>query len=114
MPIAQTALRMHISQVTRKLEKIGYVCRSPSEEVRRVQLIQLTHSGISKLEEVLRLVEVTDEEFFSEQLCCYRATGRFVPPSCCQRRENSWSTASGIWLCSQMSAAFWQGFAAGL
>ena len=58
--------RMHVSQVVRKLEKIGYVERSASVEDGRVQLIQLTQSGVSKLEEALPLVEATDVKFFSE------------------------------------------------
>ena len=58
--------RMHVSQVVRKLEKIGYVERSASVEDGRVQLIQLTQSGICKLEEALPLVEATDAKFFSE------------------------------------------------
>ena len=58
--------RMHVSQVVRKLEKIGYVERRASVEDGRVQLIHLTQSGVSKLEEALPLVEATDAKFFSE------------------------------------------------
>lgn len=57
--------RMHVSQVVRKLEKMGYVERSSSVEDGRVQLIQLTRSGVSKLEEALPLVEAADAKFFS-------------------------------------------------
>ena len=56
--------RMHVSQVVRKLEKMGYVVRSSSVEDGRVQLIQLTQDGISKLEEALPLVEAADTKFF--------------------------------------------------
>lgn len=57
--------RMHVSQVVRKLEKMGYVSRRPSVEDKRAQLIQLTQSGVSKLEEALPLVEATDAKFFN-------------------------------------------------
>lgn len=56
--------RMHVSQIVRKLENMGYVERSPSLEDRRVQIIQLSQSGISKLEEALPLVEAADMKFF--------------------------------------------------
>lgn len=56
--------RMHVSQIVRKLEKMGYVERDLSLEDRRVQMIQLSQSGISQLEEALPLVEVADAKFF--------------------------------------------------
>lgn len=57
--------RMHVSQIVRKLEQMGYVERSPSVEDGRVQIIQLSKSGVSKLEEALPLVEAADAKFFN-------------------------------------------------
>lgn len=57
--------RMHISQIVRKLEKMGYVERNSSSEDKRVQLIQLSQVGAGKLGESLPLVEAADRRFFS-------------------------------------------------
>ena len=56
--------RMHISQIVRNLEKLGYVERCSSLEDRRVQMIKLSQNGIEKLEKAIVLVEKVDKKFF--------------------------------------------------
>lgn len=58
--------RMMVSKILRTLQKKDYIKRRENEKDTRSKLVSLTEKGIIKLQEALKKVEITDNEFFSE------------------------------------------------
>ncbi len=58
--------RMMVSKILRTLQQKEFIKRQENQQDTRSKLVFLTENGTIKLQEALKQVEITDNEFFSE------------------------------------------------
>lgn len=57
---------MMVSKILRTLQQKEFIKRQENQQDTRSKLVFLTENGTIKLQEALKQVEITDNEFFSE------------------------------------------------